>query len=141
MVALVPQSNFDFGYSWLKEIRAMSIVFAPSVTKIVSFSIGSMICLRVFCGTPGDLNEPNCECKANATNAISPTTLCSIASGELLPISSACVSTWTNLTFLWNLGASPKCRIQFILAPNKTITSEFINACDLAEETFNGFES
>ena len=33
------------------------------------------------------------------------------------------LSTWINFTSGWYLGGSPKCKIQFNLAPNNTITS------------------
>ena len=45
------------------------------------------------------------------------------------------------MTLGLNLGGSPKCKIQFNLAPIKTITSDYFNAIDRAGLMFRGCES
>ncbi|KAH3675631.1 hypothetical protein WICMUC_002548 [Wickerhamomyces mucosus] len=78
---------------------------------------------------------------SSVTMARSPTMPYSRENGEFSPISSEWLSTWTNLTFSLNLGTSPKCNIQFNLAPSKRTTSAYFSANDLADETLRGESS
>jgi hypothetical protein len=87
----------------------------------------------------GNACQPcNCLC-SSSTNA--PTSLTSPRLGSptpfVRPSSSAATSTWTILTFGLNFGGSPKCRIQFNLAPRSKITSASFRAVLLADDAFN----